>query len=89
MLVTLWGIVIDVSPRQLANKESATLVVPSCITTLLIVAYASGNVCDNLVTHDGIATDVSPLQYQNALSPILITLDGIVTDVSLLQPLNA
>ncbi len=42
-----------------------------------------------LVTLEGIATDVRPLQPRNAQSPMLVTPEGIVTDVSLLQPLNA
>ena len=37
----------------------------------------------------GIVTDVNPLQYSNALTPISFTLLGIVTDVSPLQPANA
>ena len=35
-----------------------------------------------LVTLDGIVTDISPSQRENAKSPMLVTLDGIVTDVS-------
>ena len=42
-----------------------------------------------LVTLSGIVTPVSPLQSQNAPSPMLVTLSGIVTLVSPLQPLNA
>ena len=42
-----------------------------------------------LVTLVGIVTVVSPLQPENAYSPMLVTLDGIVTDVSPLQPENA
>ena len=42
-----------------------------------------------LVTLEGIVTDVSPLQPENAERPMLVTLDGIVTDVSPLQPSNA
>ena len=39
-----------------------------------------------LVTLDGIVTDVSPLQPENADHPMLVTLDGIVTEVSPRQP---
>ena len=42
-----------------------------------------------LVTLDGIVTDVSPLQPENARSPMFVTLDGIVTDVNPLQSENA
>ena len=42
-----------------------------------------------LVTLLGMVTDVSPLQPENAYSPMLVTLLGMVTDVSLLQPWNA
>ncbi len=42
-----------------------------------------------LVTLDGIVTEVSPLQPENAQLPMLVTLEGIVTDVSSLQQENA
>ena len=42
-----------------------------------------------LTTLDGIITDASPLQPENAYRPILVTLGGIVTDTSPLQAENA
>ena len=42
-----------------------------------------------LVTLSGIVTEVSELQYENALSPMLVTLAGIATVVELVQMENA
>ncbi len=42
-----------------------------------------------LVKLAGIVTLVSPLQPENAYSPMLVTLAGMVTLVSPLQPENA
>ncbi len=42
-----------------------------------------------LVTLSGMVILVSPLQPENALSPMLVTLSGMVIPMSLLQPRNA
>ena len=42
-----------------------------------------------LVTLLGMATEVRPLQFLNALAPMLVTLLGMVTDVRPLQFSNA
>ena len=84
MLVTLSGIVIDVSPEQLLNASSLILVTPLGIVKMKLVTP------ENNVPHFGLAvTDVSPEQPENAEFPMLVTESGIVTDVRPLQPLNA
>ena len=88
MLVTLDGIVTDVSP-QYANAHYPMLVTPSGIVTDVRPLHSVNALDPMLVTLSGIVTDVRPLQPRNVSFPMLVTLDGIVTDVSPLQPENA
>ena len=77
MLVTLSGIVIDVSPEQPENALCPMLVTPFGIVKAKFVAD------ENLVPHFGSAvTAVSPEHPVNASFPMLVTPSGIVIDVS-------
>ncbi|MEG2269403.1 MAG: hypothetical protein RSC68_34405, partial [Acinetobacter sp.] len=82
MLVTLFGIVIDVSPMKLSNAP-ALMLVPPVITTVL--KYLGRRV----LPRNGNVIEYNPLQPSNADSAIFKTLSGIVIEVSPLQPENA
>ena len=83
MLVTLEGIVTDVSPLQPKNVQSSMLVTLDGIVTDVSPLQSQNASLPTLVTLDGIVTDVNPLHSENAQSPMLVTgqppsVEGIV-----------
>lgn len=83
MLVTLSGIVIDVSESQLENAAQPIDVTLSGIVIDLSDVQLSNANSPMLVTLSGIKTSLSDLHFSNAMSPIAVTLqlrilDGII-----------
>ena len=76
MLVTLDGIVTDVSPLQPENAESPTLVTPSLITKFVTEEKSMPHF------HPGTVTVPILLHPLNTEFPMLVTLSGIVTDIN-------
>ena len=90
MLVTLGGIVIDVSPD--ASKALEPMLVrldwPWKITEVIPVVPMNAS-WPMFVTLDGIVIEFSPVAPSNALVPMSVTPSGIVMDVKPIASLNA
>ena len=84
MVVTLFGIAMDLNPEQPENALAGMAVTPLGTVNDRLVAE------ENRVPHFGSAvTEVNPEQPENAVASMDVTLAGIETDCNPEQPLNA
>ena len=82
MLVTLFGIVIEVKPVQPENALPPMLVTLLGIVTEVKAVQSENVQSPMLVTPLGIVTEVKAVQPEKAQSPMLVTPLGIVTEVA-------